>query len=51
MLVTPCLKAGDKDLLASQDALLPYTSVGGVEAWGAHQILAKMNPTLGKYSS
>ncbi|KAE9580590.1 Cytochrome P450 monooxygenase ATR2 [Colletotrichum fructicola] len=31
------------------DALLPYTSVGGVEAWGAHQILAKMNPTLGAY--
>ncbi|KAF6813110.1 cytochrome p450 [Colletotrichum sojae] len=31
------------------DALIEYTGIGGVEVWGAHQILSKMNPTLGAY--
>lgn len=35
---------------SSKDALIDYTGVGGVEAWGAHQILSKMNPTLGTCS-
>ncbi|KAK1705635.1 cytochrome P450 [Colletotrichum acutatum] len=31
------------------DALVNYTGIGGVDAWGVHQILAKMNPSLGAY--